>query len=153
VSIVDRYIPGTRLRLRRMETGTGVVYKLGQKVRPTPEDPELVKLTNMYLSEPEYATVARLGGAEIRKTRWRWTPGDRPLAVDVFEGALAGLVVAEMELGPHETRRDPPPLAVADVTNDDRFSGGMLAATTAAQLTVLLTTLDGNPPSSWSPMP
>lgn len=141
VSILDLYIPGTRLRLRRMETGTDVVYKLGQKVRPTPDDPELVKLTNMYLSEPEYSTVARLGGAEIRKTRWRWMPGDRPLVVDVFEGPLTGLVLAERELGPDESRRDPPPLVVADVTNDDRFSGGTLATTTPAQLTALLTAL------------
>jgi hypothetical protein len=141
VSILDLYIPGTRLRLRRMETDTEVVYKLGQKVRPTPDDPELVRLTNMYLSESEYGSVARLGGAEIRKTRWRWMPGDGPLVVDVFEGPLAGLVLAEVELGPDEARRQPPPLVVADVTNDDRFSGGRLAPITPAQLTALLAAL------------
>jgi CYTH domain-containing protein len=138
MSIVDLYIPGTRLRLRRMESDTGVTYKLGQKVRLTPADPELVKLTNIYFSESEYSTVARLGGAEIRKTRWRWSPGDYPLVVDVFEGPLAGLVLAERELGPDQRRARPPPHAVADVTNDDRFSGGTLATTTAAQLKDLL---------------
>jgi CYTH domain-containing protein len=157
VSIVDLYIPGTRLRVRHMETDTGVVYKLGQKVRPTPEDPELVKLTNMYLSEPEYSTVARLGGAEIRKTRWRWTPGERPLVVDVFEGPLAGLVLAEMDLGPDEPRVGPPPLVMADVTHDDRFSGGTLALTTAPQLRDLLAepsaAWGGEPPSPSSPTP
>jgi CYTH domain-containing protein len=151
VSIVDLYIPGTRLRLRRMEADTDVVYKLGQKVRPTPDDPERVLLTNMYLSEPEYAMVARLGGAEVRKTRWRWVPGERPLVVDVFAGALAGLVLAEMELGADEARRDPPPLAVADVTNDDRFSGGTLAAMTAVQLTAALAALDATTPPSSDP--
>jgi CYTH domain-containing protein len=141
VAIVDLYIAGTRLRVRRMTTETDVVYKLGQKVRPTPDDPARVKLTNMYLSEPEYSTLARLGGAEISKTRWRWIPRERPLVVDVFEGRLAGLVLAETELGPDEPRVDPPPLVMADVTNDDRFSGGTLAATTSAQLTALVTTL------------
>ena len=149
VAIVDLYIPGTRLRVRRMTTDTDVVYKLGQKVRPTPDDPELVKLTNMYLSEPEYSTLARLGGAEISKTRWRWISLDRPLVVDVFEGPLAGLVLAEMELGPDEPRVDPPPLVVADVTNDDRFSGGTLATTTSAQLTALVAALSPD----WSAAP
>jgi CYTH domain-containing protein len=145
VSIVDLYVPGTRLRVRRMETDTDVVYKLGQKVRPLAEDPEVVKLTNMYLSEAEYSTLARLGGAEIRKIRWRWIPGERPLVVDVFEGPLAGLVLAEMELGPDERRVGPPPLMVADVTKDDRFCGGTLAATTHAQLSALLTALSAAP--------
>ena len=35
-SIVDWYIRGTRLRLRRTEGDEGVVYKLGQKVRVEP---------------------------------------------------------------------------------------------------------------------
>ena len=50
VSIVDLYLRGTRLRLRRMQTEAGAVYKLGQKVRPDPDTPGVVKLTNMYLS-------------------------------------------------------------------------------------------------------
>ncbi|MFE4461994.1 hypothetical protein ACFROC_31980, partial [Nocardia tengchongensis] len=32
--IEDRYIVGTRLRLRRVEVGAQVVYKFCQKVRP-----------------------------------------------------------------------------------------------------------------------
>lgn len=151
VSIVDLYITGTSLRVRRMETDTEVVYKLGQKVRPTPADPELVMLTNMYLSEPEYSTMARLGGAEIRKTRWRWMPGERPLVVDVFEGPRAGLVLAEMELGPDEARVDPPPLVVADVTNDDRFCGGTLATMTGAQLTAVMVAVGGGAASVVEP--
>jgi CYTH domain-containing protein len=95
VSIQDLYVTATRLRLRRMEDGAAVVYKLGQKVRPDPQTPETVHLTNMYLSEHEYATLAQLGGAEIRKTRWRWSPAAQTLAVDEFSGALTGLVLAE----------------------------------------------------------
>ena len=34
-----------------------------------------------------------------------------------------------------------PPLALADVTDDDRFCGGTLAATTATELTMLLAAL------------
>ena len=49
------------------------------------------------------------------------------LVIDRFLGALAGLVLAEIELGPDDPLRDPPAGAVADVTHDDRYSGGALA--------------------------
>jgi CYTH domain-containing protein len=138
VSIVDLYISDTRLRLRRMENNSVVVYKLGQKVRVAEGEPEMVKLTNLYLSEREYTTLAQLGGAEIRKTRWRWSQPERPVVVDEFGGRLAGLVLAELELGPDDPRMKSPPLAAADVTDEDRFSGGRLALTSAAELVSLL---------------
>jgi CYTH domain-containing protein len=141
VSIVDLYIPGTRLRLRRMERDGEVVFKLGQKVRPEPANPEVVKLTNIYLRESEYTVVARLGGDEILKTRWRWTSGVRPVTVDEFGGHLIGLILAEVDLAPGERRLDDLPPAVADVTDDDRFSGGALARTTVARLRDLLADL------------
>jgi CYTH domain-containing protein len=124
-----------------MQSETDVVFKLGQKVRPEPEKPEIVKLTNMYLSEKEYDTVAQMGGSEIRKIRRPWTPAERPMIVDEFEGRLAGLVMAEVELSLDERRLDDPPLVVADVTDDDRFSGGRLAETSAAVLAQLLLSL------------
>jgi CYTH domain-containing protein len=138
VSIVDLYISDTRLRLRRMEQNGVAVYKLGQKVRVAEGQPEMVKLTNLYLSEQEHATVAQLAAAEIRKTRWRWSRPEGPMVVDEFQGRLAGLVLAELELRPDDPRMTRPPLAVADVTDDDRFSGGTLARTSTADLLSLL---------------
>jgi CYTH domain-containing protein len=138
VTITDLYIPGTRLRVRKMESGSEVLYKLGQKVRPRLDRPETVKLTNMYLSEEEYATLSVLGSNGIAKTRWRWRPADRSMAVDEFHGPLAGLVLAEMELEPGTARLTGPPEVVADVTDDDRFSGGRLSQTTTDVLMVLL---------------
>lgn len=138
VTIVDRYLDSTRLRLRRMESAGVVVAKLGQKVRAAPHQPELVKLTNVYLSEEEYAVLARLPAAEIAKTRWSWTALGRRLAVDRFSGPLAGLVLAETELESDEPRLALPPEAVADVTDEDAFSGGALARTSAPGLERLL---------------
>jgi hypothetical protein len=47
----DRYIVGTRLRLRLVGEGGAVVRKLGHKVRPNPVDPRLVLHTSLYLSD------------------------------------------------------------------------------------------------------
>jgi CYTH domain-containing protein len=63
-----------------------------------------------------------------------------PLGVDVFEGALAGLVLAEAEFDDDVSLRAfmPPAATVAEVTRDQRLSGGRLAVTTARQLAAVL---------------
>ena len=136
IEIVDRYVTGTRLRLRRMSDADVSVFKLAQKVRVDRTDPSAVMLTNIYLSAGEYERLHALPGLELRKTRYAL----RRLAVDRFQGALDGLVLAEAE-AETETEGDvasDPPFPVAEVTHDDRFSGGRLAATTADQLRTLL---------------
>ena len=95
-------------------------------------------MTNMYLSEPEFEFIGQLKGAELVKTRWQWSVGDTMLSVDQFGGSLSGLVLAERELSLEETAFDPPQLAVADVTEDDRFSGGRLALANPTEANVLL---------------
>ena len=137
-AIVDRYIRGTRLRLRHSETDEQIVFKLGQKVRLDGHDPETVKLTNIYLSHEEFAVLESLPAAELRKTRWQVAWEGKTVAVDEFHGPLDGLVLAEVELAPGDRRLARPPFAVRDVTNDDRFSGGELALASGAAVAWLL---------------
>jgi CYTH domain-containing protein len=132
VVIVDRYVTGTTLRLRRVESSPGeVVYKLGQKVRPHRDSPEVVRLTNLYLRADEHGVLAALPALELHKTRWHLRDDDRTFVIDVFEGGLAGLILAELELVPGEARVTLPLWADIDVTDDDRYSGGRLAALAA----------------------
>lgn len=137
--IVDRYIDGTRLRLRRV-TGEGfVVYKLGQKVRPDEDDPSLVMLTNIYLTGDEHDCLLALPATEVRKTRYTLAAGQDHYAVDVFEDRLDGLVLAEAELTDATVHELPDvPGLVAEVTTDNRFSGGALAHTDQQALQTLL---------------
>jgi CYTH domain-containing protein len=130
VRIEDRYIDRSRLRLRRVEGAGGtLVMKLGQKLRVDDADPSTVWLTNLYLSASEYEVLAALPGAELRKVRHRWELRGGPFSVDVFEGPLAGIVLAEVECADDDLFADvaTPPGALADVSRDDRFSGGSLA--------------------------
>jgi CYTH domain-containing protein len=125
VDIVDRYITGTRLRLRRVIDGDTVTYKLGQKVRVADDDPERVQLTNIYLSAHEYDVFAALPARELRKRRRRFRHEGRLVVVDEFLDR--DLVLAETELGPDEARLPLPAFAIRDVTEDDAYSGGALA--------------------------
>ena len=121
--IYDRYITGTRLRLRRVLSVDGhVVYKLGQKV-PVADD--AVSLTNIYLSESEYAVFAALPARALAKRRWHHTWHDREMAVDQFTDR--DLILAEVELAADEAYLPLPPFAVRDVTGDHDYTGGALA--------------------------
>jgi len=120
--IVDRYLDGTRLRLRRVEEldGSGpAVHKLTQKLPGEPWG----ELTTMYLSEQEHAVLAGLRAAVVVKERWSVPP----LGYDVFHGALEGLVLAEVEFEDDDSAAAyQPPDGVQEVTYDLRFTGGAL---------------------------
>ncbi len=138
--LADRYLTGTRLRLR-MVTGPGAVpvHKLGQKVQLDPEHPSTVAHTTVYLDQAEHALLRGLPGADLVKTRHLVPWGPLALAVDVFAGPLRGLVLAEVDLGSDgRLPPDPPMRWVADVTDDERFGGGALAVTPAGDLARLL---------------
>jgi CYTH domain-containing protein len=135
--ITDLYINGTRLRLRKMQPPTGpAVLKLGQKFRGPDQPATETTITNMVLTDAEYALLKRLGGREIVKERHVLPHVGRRWGVDVFRGALEGLILAEVEC---ETREElatiaKPPFALVEVTEDPFFTGGNLAGVSAGDL-------------------
>ena len=138
LEILDKYLDASTLRLRRVQSASTVVYKLGQKVRHDPTDPSTTQMTNMYLSQAEFELLGQVEGAALAKTRWHWTVGESVLSVDQYGESLRGLVMAEIELPMDGVGPTSPPLTVADVTQDDRFSGDRLASLTRPEAEDLL---------------
>jgi len=122
--IEDRYLDGGTLRVRAVRGDDDPVFKLTQKVRVEGDDPSEVAITNLYLSEDEYRMLVVLPGADLTKTRSLW----EGFAVDVFHGALEGLVLAEVEVDDLGGDLEIPGWICCEVTHDDRFSGGALAS-------------------------
>jgi CYTH domain-containing protein len=124
--ITDRYLPGTRLRLRRIDyPGSGdCEFKFTQKV-PAGR-PGFIQglITSTYLSAAEYDLLASLPAAVLSKTRLSVPP----LGIDVFEPPLHGLIMADIEFSTDREAQAflPPPEAIAEVTDDPRFTGGSL---------------------------
>ncbi|GAA2152728.1 hypothetical protein GCM10009844_36270 [Nocardioides koreensis] len=138
LTIVDRYVLGSRLRLRETLAVDGSrVRKLGHKVR-LGEGPEEIACTSLYLDEGEWGLLLALPAAELRKERRRLRIDGRVVAVDVFAGDCAGLVLVEIDgardLSPADAGLDP----VAEVTADERFTGGALAAAARADVCAAL---------------
>lgn len=121
-AVYDRYIEGTRLRLRRIDSQ----YKLTQKEAPAATGYAVTVITNIYLTPEEYEILAVLPARELHKRRHHMGR----YSIDVFEGLLQGLVLAETEFASEEEmRRHPDPeFAVRDVTDDVRYTGGWLVA-------------------------
>jgi CYTH domain-containing protein len=137
-AITDRYIRGTRIRLRRtVETTTAgetTVRKLTQKIPAPTGGPGLI--TTLYVSEAEHEVLRRLPAAILTKIRYSVPP----FGVDVFGGELAGLVIAEIELSSEEAHRafEPPTESVSEITLDARLTGGRFTEMPRAQLLEIL---------------
>lgn len=129
VLIEDRYITGTRFRLRRMtDARTGVcALKLTKKYEA--DDPLARAIVTAYLSEAEYALFAGLPGIAVTKRRFSLAASDLVYSLDIFEGTLAGLELAEIEWAEDGGLRGlpPPPGAIREVSDDPRYQGGTLA--------------------------
>jgi len=128
-AIEDRYLRDTRLRLRTVRAGGDVVYKLTQKVRARPDDPSAVALTNTYLSAEEHTALAALPADVILKSRRVVLAGGSGWVVDVFGGRLSGLILAEVEVADLDATLSLPRWVGREVSSEDAFSGGVLAAT------------------------
>ena len=138
--IEDRYLEGTRLRLRAMTDSVTGARELKFCKTYGGEDPVSAPITNLYLSEAEFAVLAVLPARRITKRRYRLAHGGREFGLDVFEGELAGLALCEAEA---ESRAAVlalvfPPWAGREVTEDPFFTGGNLCGVSAAELAARL---------------
>ncbi len=134
-TVEDRYLDGTRLRLRHVHADGRSVWKLTQKVRVDEADPADVRLTNVYLLPEEHARLCALPGRTLVKTRSACGDG---FVLDAFSGPLEGLRLVEVEVEDLSAARDLPGWLGPEVTSDDRFSGGSLADRDAASAGELL---------------
>jgi CYTH domain-containing protein len=138
LQITDNYLTGTRLRIRKVRdprTNKWVV-KFSQKFAANPEDLSRTIITNIYLNAIEAETLAIFEANEIRKNRYPFECAGRTFSVDMFLGDLFGLVLAEVGFETDEELDGfPKPLfALADVTNNEIFSGGKLSQLTFADI-------------------
>lgn len=126
--IEDRYLEGTSLRLRRVTSDGRSVHKLTQKVRTSQDDPAEVLITNLYLSSDEHQRLSALPGCVLVKSRTVVATATHQFVVDEFHGQLQDLRLAEVEVEDLAAPLDLPDWAGAEVTHDDRYSGGCLSA-------------------------
>ena len=140
IRIEDRYLHGTRLRLRHMrDSASGLaVFKLTKKYETG--DVLARPIVTAYLTEAEFEVFTALPALMLSKRRYKIEARGGTFAIDVFEGALDGLELAEIEMADDAALRalTAPDWAIADVSEDCRYQGGRLARLTAPEVSALL---------------
>lgn len=125
-SIDDRYITGTRMRLRKTVNAKGeTTYKLGKKYGPIKAGVE--PITNIYLTEAEYELYAKLPARTLSKKRYRVKEGEMRYSLDIHEES--GKCFAEAEARDERSLQKipKPTFATREITGEDALSGASLA--------------------------
>lgn len=122
--ITDKYLHGSRLRLRKVESeNSAAIFKLckkyGNRQGPTQS------ITNLYLDAAEYDQLSLLPGATIVKLRYRVEDG----SMDVFESHTTIPTIFEKDFA-DEARAAaycPPHFVDKEITGLENYSGAYLA--------------------------
>lgn len=123
--ITDNYIEGTTLRLRKQSYNDGLTtFKLTQKLPLRGNGAQQGFITSMYLTQDEFQVLAQLPARKLTKTRFSMPP----FGIDVFDGLLEGLILAEAEFESATAAETltVPFFVIGEVSADDRFTGGQL---------------------------
>jgi CYTH domain-containing protein len=135
VQIWDNYVTNTRLRLRKMRVPKTNEYilTLTQKYPLFIGDLSRFRVNDTNLSAAEYNVLAVFEGNEIRKNRYPFEYDGRAYVIDIFIGALWGLLIAKtrFETDVEMDAFAAPPFVVQDISNDAVFSGAQLVDQTA----------------------
>jgi len=135
--ITDHYIENTNLRLREQSEGQNhSVFKLTQKLAEENSAARQELVTTIYVTREEFSMLTKLPARILKKTRFSVPP----LGIDVFEGELGGLVLTEAEFNSaaEASARVIPSFVVQEVTNDHRFTGGILVTASRHDIRHLL---------------
>jgi CYTH domain-containing protein len=113
--IEDLYVSDSRMRLRRVTDQAGAtVFKFGKKYGKFAAEAEAV--TNLYLTESEYARLSALPGSRTLKRRYSVAGG----ALDVYQAPPRGFAVFEIEFADFASARayQPPDFVSREITNE-----------------------------------
>jgi CYTH domain-containing protein len=129
VLIEDRYIRGTRMRLRRMSNSVTGERSLKLTKKYDSPDPLARPIVTAYLTEAEHALLSTLEADPLTKRRYSIAVGGFEWSLDLFAGPLEGLELLEIEAPDAQslTRLTPPGWVRAEVSSDSNYEGGTLA--------------------------
>ncbi len=127
--MLDVYIPATSehavLRIRKQ----GEKREITKKVPVSGDDSSHMMEHTIPLSHEEYEVLVTLPGKRVAKKRYYYTEDGVDYEFDVFQEALAGLVLVDVEFSSADTQSAfvLPQWCLADVTQEKFIAGGMLS--------------------------
>ena len=99
--IHDRYLSGTRMRLRKTVSDTKSVFKLTKKIPLS--TPNAQWISTIYLSEAEYDLFAKIPGDRLYKRRFSLKhPDGLDMGIDEIVLGKEMIWIAEIEIQDHK---------------------------------------------------
>lgn len=152
LQIFDNYIEATRLRIRsiRVPKTKQWTFVLEQRFAPNEKDLSVWNVSEIYLNDAEHKIFEQFEGREImrnerretneiRFNRYFYDYKNKQIALDVFLGAaLWGLILAKVFFDSADEMKefDAPEFALAEVTNDENFTGANLIGKKLSEIVV-----------------
>ena len=126
--VIDIYIPKTS------EHPTLRVRKSGDKLEMTKKEPvkqgdsSTQKEQTIILTEKEFNSLMNLDGKKAHKIRYYYNHNGRQAEIDVFQGPLKGLILADFEFNSKEEKDsfEMPDFCLKEVTQELFIAGGMI---------------------------
>ena len=131
-TIIDTYFPAEaihpHMRIRQKDSS----YVLTKKSRTNEADASTHIEENVVLTKEEFEALNAGNGKTVAKIRYEIPLGSQVAEIDVFTGALEGLVLVDVEFSSSEARDAfvKPDFCGTDVTQEEFVAGGMLAGKT-----------------------
>lgn len=126
--VIDLFIPKSadhpHLRIRK----NGDTYEITDK-RPVEDDKTVMRELTIPLSEEQFGDLVQAPGKRASKVRYFWKKDGFTYEFNVYQEALQGLVVVEVEF-PDEASKNAfvmPDFCLADVSQEEFVAGGYLA--------------------------
>lgn len=131
-TIIDTYFPAEAVHPHLRIRQKGASYTLTKKTKVNPDDASTQTEENVELTKEEFDALNAGHGKTVAKIRYEVPLDGHTAEIDVFTGALEGLVLVDVEF-PSSEARDAfvkPDFCGTDVTQEDFIAGGMLAGKT-----------------------
>ncbi|TKJ17158.1 hypothetical protein CEE44_01325 [Candidatus Woesearchaeota archaeon B3_Woes] len=126
--VIDIYIPKTS------EHPTLRVRKNGDKLEMTKKEPvdlgdsSIQKEQTIILSKSEFDAFMNFDGKKVHKRRYYYNHNGRQAEIDVFQGPLKGLILADFEFDSKEEKDsfEMPDFCLKEITQELFIAGGMI---------------------------
>jgi len=146
--LLDVYIPGdldihSHLRLRQR----GDKYEITKKLPIKEGDASKQIEYTIPLDNTEFTSLSPVSSKRIEKDRYDVNIDGNPAEVDIFLGALKGLVLIDFEFSSDADKQTftPPPCCLVEVTQEDFIAGGNLAGKSYSEIAIALARFDYKP--------
>jgi CYTH domain-containing protein len=135
--LMDVYVPDNasvfpHLRLRQK----GDHFELTKKLPIEGYNATTHTEQTIALDRAEFFALATSSKKHVTKDRYKIMLGGHEAEVDVFTGPLDGLILIDFEFSTQAEKDTfiPPPVCLADVTQEEFIAGGMLAGKSIADI-------------------